>query len=1327
VANATLGPVVLKIVAQTAGLQSSLLAGAKQVQQFGSQVKSIGTQLQTVGHNAIRAGASIVGALAPVIITGSKFEHQMQAVKAVMGELQDGSSKAAQGFNDIRQAALDLGATTQFTATQVAEGIEELGLAGLDANESLQAIEGTLSLAAAGAIDLSRASEIAVNTLRAFNIAAVDMARVSDVLAVTATGTNTTVDGLGESLSYVTSMASTLGQSIEQVATALGILGNIGLQNSVAGAGLSQMLGKAAANGKKFHDILESYGTTFDKINPEFNSLRDIIAEFERINLSAGDAMELFGARAARMVLGLKNQGVAAFDALNKMNHEAAGAAKHMAEIRMDSLIGDLLRLRAAFETLSIAIYDAIVGSLREWVQWGIEAINIVTEWIKVHKDWISGIFETAAALAAILVGGGAALVVIGSFVALIGGAITLFSQFGTVILAAGGIITGIIAGIAGLTSILVANERVVNTLQTAWNDLISLLGAFGTGFLAGFTDSWAVLAAVISQTGEVIIWAINAFRDAAVNAEESNNAFTTFGYIVGVVCVAALVAFAAALAAIAILAVAANVGLIAVLGIITLLVAGIDALQAKIRGTESFFASIKREAEEATKAVEDFHAKYLRLAEASSRIRGAADEVIASVGKIFGMLENQATLGVVELEELASLFGSETLDDQRDKIRFQLEAVAKEIADLAKMKAAAMEAGEEYQARQLEKLIEDLEKTKAQLNQQLERYETIKEAFGMDANTRADKAAEFLDKQAANLAEIKELRHQIAGAEGEERQKLIDRISLLQEENKELERKYQLYSEINATNPDVDIENADDATAEATERRLEAERNLSEVIEARKDLEKTTAELEEEFHVRRLSSLDKEIHAIEKLREERAKTILEVQSLIEKEKEFIQFRLAAEEKRADSEEKTENIKRYKERLAELNEEYRKYNALLEETHDVADEDIDAAMTKAADKRKDYIRDLEIEELKRSDKYVEAAKLENEKILEEKKKLYDDLFALDGVHDEKIKAERAKAEAADAAAAEARLKEAKAKEEEKVADPVDKSKTREHELELEEDIFNSLAKQAKTVQHMFMLYAAMAKVREFQETRAIDAATRALELEDRLAMLRARREKFAAAGKSTAGIDKTIRDLSLDHSYAAAIARKRREEAGLAAPVGFEGGDPAAPMRDLGAVVETITITILNSLNSIRDAFGAAPTNWSVAFLENWSSASAAIIAAVEATMAAIKVALDPFTRHSPSLVDIWNMNYEVVRHGLDRMTNALLDEAPNIRFRSEQLATSAPSLVSAKVPANRSGKVYTDKRVATINVNNSGDVQKVTRHIGNALRKVGMGTSEGI
>lgn len=313
----------------------------KSAQKAGGGVKLLRTALgglATVGLGAV---------LASSVKTMAAFSQEMSTVKAI--------TKATETqFEDLQSTARDLGATTRFSASQAAEGMTFLARAGFKTNQVMAAIGPTLQLAQAGALGLGRAADIASNVLTGFRIAADDAARVIDVLALAANSANTDVSQLGEAMSYVAPVASSLSVSLEETAAAVQVLSDAGIQASRAGTNLTMVMRLLEAPTRKQQGVLAKLGLTADDVRVSQVGLTGALEKLKDSGADTGDMFKFFGRSAAAASVLLEGT-TEKMDRFHQANLRAKGTAAEVAEVMDDNLNGALLAVRSAWEELQLA------------------------------------------------------------------------------------------------------------------------------------------------------------------------------------------------------------------------------------------------------------------------------------------------------------------------------------------------------------------------------------------------------------------------------------------------------------------------------------------------------------------------------------------------------------------------------------------------------------------------------------------------------------------------------------------------------------------------------------------------------------------------------------------------------------------------------------------------------------------------------------------------------------------------------------------------------------------------------------------------------------
>lgn len=304
---------------------------------------------------AIAAGA-VLGVFSKCVSTAAGFEDQMAKVGAV-------SRASAEDMVILEAKARELGATTQFSAAQVAQAEQYLAMAGFKAHENVAALPGVLNLAAATATDLGRAADISSDILGAFGMKAEEMGRVADALALTCSTANTDMEKLGDTMKYVAPVARMAGMSLEETAAMAGMLGNVGIKGSQAGTTLKAMLNKLGSPSKEAQEIFQKLGVTVKDSAGNLRSPIKVLGEMAAGLKNMGSAEQIAALKAIvgeEAIAGfselIKQQGIGALEEYAKQLEEAGGSAEQMAARMNDTLAGSLRNMGSAWESVQITI-----------------------------------------------------------------------------------------------------------------------------------------------------------------------------------------------------------------------------------------------------------------------------------------------------------------------------------------------------------------------------------------------------------------------------------------------------------------------------------------------------------------------------------------------------------------------------------------------------------------------------------------------------------------------------------------------------------------------------------------------------------------------------------------------------------------------------------------------------------------------------------------------------------------------------------------------------------------------------------------------------------
>lgn len=323
--------------------------------------------------------AALGGVATAAVKVGSDFEAQMSRVKAISGA-------TGEEFDQLREQAIQLGSDTAFSASEAAQGMENLASAGFTTAEIMNAMPGMLDLAAASGEGLASSADIAASTLRGFGLEASEAAHVADVLAENANRTNSSVAETGEAMKYVAPLARAAGISMEETAAAIGIMANAGIQGSQAGTTLRGALSRLSKPTDVMQQAMDELGVSFYDSEGKMLSLTDQVGMLQSAMEGMTDEQKnnylvtLYGQEALSGMLALINEGPESLSGLTSAYQTCDGAAQAAATTMQDNLKGAIEALSGSAETLGIVFYDSVSGSLKDAVQVVNESVDNITD-----------------------------------------------------------------------------------------------------------------------------------------------------------------------------------------------------------------------------------------------------------------------------------------------------------------------------------------------------------------------------------------------------------------------------------------------------------------------------------------------------------------------------------------------------------------------------------------------------------------------------------------------------------------------------------------------------------------------------------------------------------------------------------------------------------------------------------------------------------------------------------------------------------------------------------------------------------------------------------
>lgn len=541
---------------QLSGFASGGVAGA---------LGSIGAAAETAGR-ALTLGvtAPLMTAAGAAIQTGMQFDASMSNVYGLMSSLNLSQAQ----MDALRDTAREMGATTKFSASEAADAMGYMALAGWDDAQVIAGIPGVLNLAAAANMDLAKASDIVTDTMTPFGMAAERAGEAADVFAYAQANSNTTVEALGEAMKYAAPTADAFGMTLQDTAAAMGVLANAGIKGSQGGTTLNAMLRDMKNNAKNGAIAIGKTKVALTNADGSYRSYAAIIRDIDKatssMTASQRDAAlgAIFGDESLKGILATLKQGPDALDAMTEGMYACGGAAEDMAATMGDNLKGDLAILESGAQDMAIALSDWLMPAARGVVQGITDMIGKFNALDDGTKNTIFRIGAMAAAAGPLLLNGGKVLTLLSGVNPLVVGlgaaAVLAYTHsdalqgmvaklgdgvtaFGAALESGAGFTAAFSAGLTAAFGeeaagkVLGAIEGIKTAISTVGDVLTTVTDAVGTFFGSlfdggGLKQSWENAAAVISgydwtALGTSILSGVTGALDAA--GEWLKNIFT--------------------------------------------------------------------------------------------------------------------------------------------------------------------------------------------------------------------------------------------------------------------------------------------------------------------------------------------------------------------------------------------------------------------------------------------------------------------------------------------------------------------------------------------------------------------------------------------------------------------------------------------------------------------------------------------------------------------------------------------------------------------------------------------------------------------------------
>lgn len=505
------GKIIAYLDMDTSGFTHAFDTASEQLSGFTSSgiegaLGSIGAAATTAGR-ALTLGvtAPLLGAAGAAVGVGMSFDESMSNVYGLMSSL----DLTQDQMDALRDTAREMGATTKFSASEAADAMGYMALAGWDDQQVIAGLPGVLNLAAAANMDLAKASDIVTDTMTPFGMAAEEAARAADVFAYAQANSNTTVEGLGEAMKYVAPSADAFGMTLEDTAAALGTLANAGIKGSQGGTTLNAMLRDMKKNAEDGAIAIGKTKVALTNADGSYRSYGEIIRDIDTATQGMSESQRdaalsaIFGDESIKGVLATLKQGPDALDAMTASMYAAGGAASSMAAIMQDNLKGELTTLSSGVQEMGIALSDFLTPILRQGVGFITDLVGRFNALDEGTKNMIFRAGALAAAAGPVIMTGGKLL--------------TLLSGVNPLMLGFGAAASLAYTHSETLQGIVAQLGDGVSAFGTALQGGASLMDAFSAGLTAAFGE----------ETAGKVLGVIDAIRGAFSTVGEALSTVT--------------------------------------------------------------------------------------------------------------------------------------------------------------------------------------------------------------------------------------------------------------------------------------------------------------------------------------------------------------------------------------------------------------------------------------------------------------------------------------------------------------------------------------------------------------------------------------------------------------------------------------------------------------------------------------------------------------------------------------------------------------------------------------------------------------------------------
>jgi len=463
----------------------------QKISEAGTALQSVGDKVSDVGKKLLPVTGAVTALGTAAVKTAADFDAAMSQVAAVSGA-------TGEDLEALREKAREMGSKTKFSASEAAEAMNYMAMAGWKTSDMMEGIEGIMNLAAASGEELSTTSDIVTDALTAFGLTAKDSGHFADILAAASSNANTNVSMMGETFKYCAPIAGALGFSAEDTAEAIGLMANAGIKSSQAGTALRTIMNNLAGEVKFCGENIGEVTIATTNADGSMRELSAILAEcrvaFNGLTESeaASAAESLVGKNAMSGFLALMQAAPADVEKLSTAISNCDGTSGQMAATMQDNLAGQMTILKSQLEELAISFGELLMPVIRDIIGW----IQGLVDKLNGMDDGTRKVILTVAAFAAAL---GPVLIVVGKVISSVGTILTLIPKLAP-------LLTGVKTAFAALNATMLANPiMLIITAITALVAAFIYLWNNCDGFRQFWIDLWEKIKEVFNNIKEFI------------------------------------------------------------------------------------------------------------------------------------------------------------------------------------------------------------------------------------------------------------------------------------------------------------------------------------------------------------------------------------------------------------------------------------------------------------------------------------------------------------------------------------------------------------------------------------------------------------------------------------------------------------------------------------------------------------------------------------------------------------------------------------------------------------------------------------------------------